>query len=382
MKGNRVSEYTIFRIIGIMLVVVGHAVAGGITPVSGESGFAASAVNELVKFSQVYIYSFHMPLFFFLSGAVFNLAKTGERPFESVFKSKFLHLMVPYFCFLILYSLPIKMLTGVFNLPSSAYIVSNMFATTESSGHLWFLYKLFSATMLFWIYNKLLLSKRPALWFTTLLAVTIIGINIPMIMFIAPGSIYVVFIAIGFMFEKIRPRVAKWAQSHRLLTIGLFAVYFYFFYVKNLAVAGGFEFNNVYFNRMYDSVVKIALPCVSIFAWFMLACVIASVKKLAESRIITNLDSNCMNIYILHDMLNYIVIWLCGYFAAGAALSADAMLLVLMIRIFGVFAVAWLMSLLLSKAMKFKLFKRTAVIAAAVLFICSVGYVYIGNLVP
>ncbi|MEG1384999.1 MAG: acyltransferase, partial [Oscillospiraceae bacterium] len=280
MKDKRVSEYTILRIIGIMLVVVGHAGSVEIASISGATGFAASAVNELVEFSQVYIYSFHMPLFFFLSGAVFNLAKTGERPFESVFKSKFLHLMVPYFCFLILYSLPVKMLAGVYNLPTSAYIVSNMFATTESSGHLWFLYKLFSATMLFWIYNKLLLSKRPALWFTILLAVTIIGINIPMIMFIVPTNIYVTFFAIGFMFEKIRSRVAKWAQSHKILTIAMFAVYFYLFYMKNLAVARVFEFNNVYFNRMYDSVVRIALPCVSIFAWFMLACVIASFKKL------------------------------------------------------------------------------------------------------
>jgi fucose 4-O-acetylase-like acetyltransferase len=50
-----------------------------------------------------YIFWFHMPLFFFISGYLYK-EKYDYLPF---FKKKFLHLIVPYISFIILFSLPI-----------------------------------------------------------------------------------------------------------------------------------------------------------------------------------------------------------------------------------------------------------------------------------
>lgn len=63
------------KAIGIFLVVMGHFVD-----------------VEIVK---AYIYSFHMPLFFFLSGYLFSKKDT----FNVFFKKKFNTLIVPYFIF-------------------------------------------------------------------------------------------------------------------------------------------------------------------------------------------------------------------------------------------------------------------------------------------
>jgi polysaccharide biosynthesis protein PslL len=68
------------RGIGIALVVFGHLNDG--------------------TFLRNWIYLFHMPFFFFLSGYLFKV-KTGYRAF---FQKKFIHLMVPYFSFLVLYA--------------------------------------------------------------------------------------------------------------------------------------------------------------------------------------------------------------------------------------------------------------------------------------
>lgn len=65
------------KIIGIFLVVLGH------------SGIPLGAVN--------FIYSFHMPLFFFLSGYLFDSSKyTSLRVFAS---QRFKQLLIPYFYF-------------------------------------------------------------------------------------------------------------------------------------------------------------------------------------------------------------------------------------------------------------------------------------------
>ena len=49
-----------------------------------------------------YIFWFHMPLFFFISGYLYK----EKYDYLSFFKNKFLHLIVPYISFLILFSLP------------------------------------------------------------------------------------------------------------------------------------------------------------------------------------------------------------------------------------------------------------------------------------
>ncbi|MEC4818975.1 MAG: acyltransferase family protein, partial [Scytonema sp. PMC 1069.18] len=48
-----------------------------------------------------YIYWFHMPLFFFISGYLYK----EKTDYAAFFKKKFFHLMVPYFSFLVLFTL-------------------------------------------------------------------------------------------------------------------------------------------------------------------------------------------------------------------------------------------------------------------------------------
>jgi len=72
---KRIEYIDIARGIGILLVVLGHNDFGYISP-----------------FGYKLIYSFHMPLFFFLSGYFFNPALS----FVSFFKKRFNALLKPY----------------------------------------------------------------------------------------------------------------------------------------------------------------------------------------------------------------------------------------------------------------------------------------------
>ena len=73
-KKNRIEWIDTARGIGIILVILGHI------------GFG--------RFNQ-WIYSFHLPLFVFLSGLLFN----PKVPFKTLIKKRVKSLIIPYFCF-------------------------------------------------------------------------------------------------------------------------------------------------------------------------------------------------------------------------------------------------------------------------------------------
>jgi polysaccharide biosynthesis protein PslL len=77
---HSIPAIDVARGIGIALVAYGHLNDG--------------------SFLRNWIYLFHMPLFFFLSGYLHKV-KTDRRGF---FEKKFIHLMIPYFSFLLLYA--------------------------------------------------------------------------------------------------------------------------------------------------------------------------------------------------------------------------------------------------------------------------------------
>lgn len=73
---ERIKWIDILRAIAIIFVVIGHTLTEG----------------EV----QTYFYSFHIPLFFFISGMLF---KNKEEKFATFLIKKIKQLLVPYFCF-------------------------------------------------------------------------------------------------------------------------------------------------------------------------------------------------------------------------------------------------------------------------------------------
>ena len=79
---NRVAWIDAAKGLGIILIVLGH-----LASVEAPSAF------------YVYIYAFHVPLFFFISGLTL---KPGSKPFGSMLGDKARTLLVPYFCYALL----------------------------------------------------------------------------------------------------------------------------------------------------------------------------------------------------------------------------------------------------------------------------------------
>lgn len=100
------------------------------------------------------IYSFHMPLFFFLSGCFFNW-KMSSKDFV---KKKVRQLLIPYFIFFLLsclYYMILLALTGRFSL-ETLFMLEGIFPINNEiiNTPLWFLYALFWMSLLYYIIRR------------------------------------------------------------------------------------------------------------------------------------------------------------------------------------------------------------------------------------
>ena len=148
--GSRVERkrselYTAAKIIATFYVVVAHA-AVMYTPLGVYDPVRASAPMAMLS---DFFYSFHMPLFFCLSGCVYACCvEAGKyRHIPAYVCNKAKRILLPYFATGICYVAPAVVLLGVTGDGYWDYLVSGIFAANNAR-HLWYLMALFLIYML------------------------------------------------------------------------------------------------------------------------------------------------------------------------------------------------------------------------------------------
>jgi fucose 4-O-acetylase-like acetyltransferase len=127
----RVEWIDIARGIGIILVIYAHALRGLIA----AHAYPASTASTL---QDSVIYSFHMPLFFFLSGLFAVRARTGKR--AAFFTSRLRLIVYPYFLWSILQGVLSILMSKVVNHPTEwADLLRILWSPIDQ---FWFLYTL------------------------------------------------------------------------------------------------------------------------------------------------------------------------------------------------------------------------------------------------
>ena len=123
------------------------------------------------------IFSFHMPLFFFISGYCFNPKKNDN--FEKFFIKKLKSLIVPYIIFCLI-GLFISFIVPSWRVSLSKYSIIEVFFNTQPEtlhvGQTWFLVCLFWVEILaFWIYKYLIKNRGIICIFIVMLVLGISG---------------------------------------------------------------------------------------------------------------------------------------------------------------------------------------------------------------
>lgn len=231
--------------IGILCVVVGHAI-NQLNPESAT--FIVLTIRNL-------IYSFHMPLFFFLSGFLLNYSTTTLE----FIRKKVKRLAVPYFFAYILISVFMFISYILIEVPDSFsgvhYFVGMLYGTlpaflaqtgTDIFNPLWFLPALFCALLISYVLLRVL-ERDPLLGSLSLIATICVGyacgvsdIHLPWGFDI--GMVALIFVIPGFYLKKSGYNEIKnvTAVSMGVLFLG-FIVAFYLNPVPAMAVGDYYD---------------------------------------------------------------------------------------------------------------------------------------------
>lgn len=93
-KIKRLDYLDMAKGLGMILVLIGH--------LQGDSIFTFSPYIQPLC---VYIFSFHMPMFFIISGLLLAIKQDEIKPFKEIAKRRFKGIMIPYFWFSFFYIL-------------------------------------------------------------------------------------------------------------------------------------------------------------------------------------------------------------------------------------------------------------------------------------
>ncbi|MBO5446087.1 acyltransferase [bacterium] len=283
-KSKRLFHIEILQAFGILCVFLGHALR-----IYHDGGWYFHKTQTIFAFDIIdkFIYSFHMPLFMFLSGFLFYLNKDKiQNAWEYVLK-RVKRLLLPFYLAGFLYVLP--MICFINPLDKSVGFYYTSFLTLDYTWHLWFLIDLFILTLFFVLYyfkfNKI--NKYVVL-------AVLIGINL--LATIGPSSClaripkFAIFFYLGCLFVENKDFIEKTLARYIWVILSIFAgveILLYFAY-KNALI------------DLFGAVLAIL--------FFYLLALKLSQKTNGQNKVVSFLSVNLLSLYIIHEPIMVLIL--------------------------------------------------------------------------
>lgn len=283
---KRLSWIDVTRGIAILLIVFGHIIVH----------------SEHLKVLYKIIYSFHVMLFFMISGYLVN----STYKFKEFFQKKFFRIIIPYFIFGLLFLIPYMLMGKIvqddLNV-SSSYDIWTMIkgliygngndAALKQNSALWFLPALFTISIAYYWINKLKIYKKHP--YILLLIIFIIGYASTYLKIIFPWGINTllnigIFYYIGMIMKKenLLEKIEKYKYSN--LIIGILCIVALILAIFVNRPVSYIEY--IYGNYIIFTFVAIINSLV----------IIVIARKIDTNKIIENLGRNTMGILIFHKI--------------------------------------------------------------------------------
>lgn len=160
-KKNRLDYVSWIQFIGVMSVIFGHSM-NSIT------------VPEWLHDVKMWVYTYHMPLFFMVSAYLFSYLGGFERyGYKHTFKGKFIRLLVPYIIWNVAFILPKMLLTDYIPTQTEYTPIQILYPRNQTLGHTWFLCALFEMFVLTIALEKI--RKHKQLWIPMTLLLVVLN---------------------------------------------------------------------------------------------------------------------------------------------------------------------------------------------------------------
>lgn len=300
LAGGRVEIYDWVRLLATVLVIIGHcaylsigAEHGGVEYVVPDEvvHYFYTGIFEQIRVLSNWVYDYHMPLFFFLSGAVLALRPVTD-PVRFV-EGKSRRLILPYFVCGWLFMLPVKYLSGFYTREGFLQAVP-LLLTGSDSGHLWFLPALFWCMVLFVLLEKLLQGWKLESKYLLLGLCGVLAAGSTLLpsdaLFLIKGMSNLFWFALGYVFEWKRREASAWGKGRLLALFGLLLILAWV--QKRFSVIPSVFVTLLGICRIY----LLSKLCLTWFPGFLHT----TVGKV--------LNRNLFSIYLYHDPLEYVVL--------------------------------------------------------------------------
>ena len=300
-KKNRIEYIDIAKAIAIFCVVLGHTV------------FESASLKTV-------LYSFHMPLFFVLSGMV--MQRKDDMASAEYLKRKAYALLIPYFVWGFIYA-RFSVKSVIFLL----YGTREALLRAASQSSLWFLPVLFLAVLIAQTFIQKLENPRYKAGCVVLLFT--LGFSVPHFWMGDPFGIDIALVAAGFILlgNVIKDRVSgkMWAAFPVCLLALTVGIYFN-------APRAGFVLMG---NADYGDPLLFLLGSLGGTGLIILLAYFANF--LPKKRLLVEIGQNTLGIFLLHKPIVEFAITLCGRFSVSRdnVLAAILISLVSMMLAFG-----------------------------------------------
>ncbi len=164
------STISILRALAFLFVLLGHSFPDS----------AYEFISPITRVAHDGIYSFHMPLFFIISGyCMTHILIQDEVSVKSEVKKRAYRLLVPYFVYSVIAIAPKLILAPLMYREFDASMIWKIFIGNSPSGTLWYIYTLFFVSVFFILLSSVI--KLPLIWFIISIAAYVLYILVPIL---------------------------------------------------------------------------------------------------------------------------------------------------------------------------------------------------------
>lgn len=323
---NFLKELDYLKIIGVLLVVIGHCTS----IYTGGWVFTSPVNSPIYGLIASYVYTFHVPMLVFISGSIYYYCRINKGKYttlKSLIVNKLKRLIVPFLFMGIFYSIPIKYIIGM----TDGNIFSNIksFILGLNTGHLWYLLMLFNTFILFYLYERFVLNKKYSI---------ILNLILFNILYISSGFFtnifqinraiqYSIFFYMGYEFfrskDKLRLKLEQLKTKNILIMIPiLIAISLVLILVIKM------KLSNIMLSKLFSLInVVIAIVCITIC--YLIVYLINNrmkntIMKEKIDKLINSIGKYSFNIYLLHEPIIFIVL----YFIASKYINPTILVMV------------------------------------------------------
>lgn len=315
---DKVVEYDIVRALLMLLVVLGHCTYYQISTNYGgayyqdlmlQAGVNDTLIHRIASWVTSAIYTFHMPLFMALSGAVFSLQLSKGKYEELMLfiKNKFRRLLLPFLLTALFVSIPLKYFSGYWE-KSDGLIWDIVIGQLLLQGntHLWFLPTLFCEMIIFWVlyrYTNWLSNK--AIYMVVILSLMHLLIKSPLGIFTYVVK-FGIWFYVGMLFNEYRQDFNNVASKHKVIATGI--IFLILFIIEHILAGGDGLVRHGLVRHGVHRVAAFATAIVGMWLFYSSCYCMWKNNIIRETKWISFLSINSMGIYLYSDPLNYTIL--------------------------------------------------------------------------